>query len=639
MEIPETQTPQITKISNRVFMLSPSVKNCLDRESTNHDFYRESEKLVDIGKLGLGTRVCHKKTKTEYIIINFDKQNIIHSNLVNKINNTLNLMYNSSHCYLYRLLNHYEDEENVFLIMESYDGESLETKILNGECEDAESALKYFTEICIGVQQLHKFGMNNIKITPETVLVDICVKLTDFGLKMIGKEDEPIRHVENLIIDNHKFKISSYTTPEELKLIINRENVEINTKTDSWNLGILLFEMLTNFKSPFKTGSLEEMINDIMECNLDLSEIQDDFCRDLISKLVRKDPNERMDVKDLLDLDEIKDVEIEFKEVDSNDNIINYKEEEEEEFEGESDSNNLSRKVSESTSRKISEAVNNININNNNFDDEEKKHIALQSMVADKNNAMFLEDNEMIRDLEKVIQNYDQEKIIKEEEKKDDDNVKKKKESYKEEVDSILKDFQNLDNISLENLNIKTFENFSNYIKKKTQEFEITNNSFKELVNKLISNSEKENDKLLEESKKKIQEKEKIFNNTLNNLKNEDDKNNDSSTNELYYLEFEKLKQQKEDLIQEKYEFKKQQIQEENLRKKLKILTEQDKILEEYKNILNHQKEEYIKKSIKLMDAKGNIEKQLLDLELFIEKNNPNKQAEFLAFIEKEGDE
>ena len=132
-------------------------------------------------------------------------------------------------------------------------------------------------------------------------------------------------------------------------------------------------------------------------------------------------------------------------------------------------------------------------------------------MVADKNNAMFLEDNEMIRDLEKVIQNYDQEKIIKEEEKKDDDNAKKKKESYKEEVDSILKDFQNLDNISLENLNIKTFENFSNYIKKKTQEFEITNNSFKELVNKLISNSEKENDKLLEESKKKIQEKEKIL--------------------------------------------------------------------------------------------------------------------------------
>ena len=39
------------------------------------------------------------------------------------------------------------------------------------------------------------------------------------------------------------------------------------------------------------------------------------------------------------------------------------------------------------------------------------------------------------------------------------------------------------------------------------------------------------------------------------------------------------------------------------------------------------------------MDAKGNIEKQLLDLELFIEKTNPNKQAEFLAFIEKEGDE
>jgi len=42
------------------------------------------------------------------------------------------------------------------------------------------------------------------------------------------------------------------------------------------------------------------------------------------SQSFRKDPNERMDVKDLLDLDEIKDVEIEFKEVDSNDNMAVY---------------------------------------------------------------------------------------------------------------------------------------------------------------------------------------------------------------------------------------------------------------------------------------------------------------------------
>ncbi len=650
--------PKISNIENRIFILSPTVKNGLDRESTNHDFYRESEELVDLGKLGYGTRVCHKKTKLEYIIINFDKENIKKANLIDKINNTLNLMYSSNHCYLYRLLNHYEDDKNIFLIMESYDGESLKTKILNGECKDSENALKYFTEICIGIEELHKFGMYNINITPETILIDICVKLTDFNLKMIGKNDSSNRYIGVLKIGNHEIQINSYTTPEELKSVIDGENVEINSKTDSWNLGILLYEMLTGFESPFKTNSLDDLINSIKECDIDLSKIKNEFCKDLISKLLKKNPNDRMDVKDVLNLEEIIDVDIEYKEVDASDNIINFREVEEEEEENEeneeeeyesdpsrkiSDSNKSnSRKVSDNYSRKISGNKNIRKVSNEN--DEEKKHRVLPSMISNQNNVLMIENNEMFNKIENHFKNIDKENEKNNEKDNEkinnnNDDVEKKVENYKEKADNILNNFENLDNMVLENLNINNYDNFCDYIKKKSQDFQISNNIFKELVNKLLLSSEKETESLLEENKKKIEDKVKIFNNNLNNLKKEDEKIIDSSTNELYYLEFEKLKQEKDHLIQQKYEYMQKQIKEENLKKKLEIMTEQNKILDEYINILMIKKEENTKKFKKIQEGKQKVINQLYDLEEFIMKIDPNNKDDFLKFIESESEE
>ena len=75
-------------------------------------------------------KVVHRKTTVPYTIIHFDKERVSKFNLSKKINSTLNLMYKSSHPYLFRLLNHYETETHVFMIFESYDGESLEEKIL-----------------------------------------------------------------------------------------------------------------------------------------------------------------------------------------------------------------------------------------------------------------------------------------------------------------------------------------------------------------------------------------------------------------------------------------------------------------------------------------------------------------------------
>ena len=313
----------INQIENRQYVLSPAIQSGNDRECINKDFYQEGDNSsVYIGKLGLGMKVVHRKTNIPYTIIHFEKEKVSKLRLQKKINSTLDLMYKSSHPYLFRLLNHYETQTHVFMIFESYDGDSLDEKIIKGKC-DLQNSLKYLVEVMLGVQHMHSFHLYNLNVNPENILVNECVKLTDYGLKMEGKNEKPKRDTRYKKKENINYIINAYTSPEELNAILNGKPCILNGKTDSWNCGILLYEMLTSFKSPFKGKTDEELINSILNCDIDLSPIKDDFCRDLISKLVKKNPEDRISIDEVLQMEYIKNVDIEQPEIDFSDNIIN----------------------------------------------------------------------------------------------------------------------------------------------------------------------------------------------------------------------------------------------------------------------------------------------------------------------------
>ena len=313
----------INQIENRQYVLSPAIQSGNDRECVNKDFYQQGDNSsVYVGKLGLAMKVVHRKTNIPYTIIHFEKEKVSKLKLQKKINSTLDLMYKSSHPYMFRLLNHYETQTHVFMIFEEYDGDSLDNKILNGRC-DLHDSLKYFVEVMLGVQHMHSFNLYNLNVNPENILFTLCIKLTDYGLKMEGKNEKPKRKTIIKKKDNINYVINAYTSPEELGAILTGKPCIINGKTDSWNCGILLYEMLTSFQSPFKGNTNEEIIDAILNCKIDLSPIKDEFCRDLISKLVRKDPKDRISIDEVLNMEEIKNIDIEQPEIDFSDNIIN----------------------------------------------------------------------------------------------------------------------------------------------------------------------------------------------------------------------------------------------------------------------------------------------------------------------------
>ena len=553
---------RINPIENRLFILSPVVESGDDRESTVKDFYQENNEMVEIGKLGTGMKVIHRKTNAHYIIIHFEKTKM-KGNVQQKINNTLELMYNAASNYLLRLLNHYEDENKLFLILESFDGDTLENKILNNEI-DSDAALRIFYQICKGVEHLHSFKLANISVTPETVLIteEGNAMLTDYGLRLSSKNNnrKPVRPTMYTKVGATQFCINAYTSPEELNAVRNKKKAVLSTKTDSWNVGILLYEMLTNFKSPFKGRSIDEIAESILKCEIDLSEVKDAFCRELIASLVKLNPEDRQDISEILKLSKFADFEdLDENGVDINDCVINGDDE------GEYQPNNLGQAnydydhsvmqslkfENESLRKQIEELEVKMSSNlsggiideltqrktkkKNNEDDDKMSEIENEEEEDDDDDEMEFDETTLRSKYRELKNKFEK---LNEEYKKGIEVTNK----YSEEISKL----QNENNEIEEELKVSTFDNIESLNESSSDLYELNeklNNAietfcesqsmFKEIIEKMIKTYGEQHELLMKENKTYINDKNKILFDVLEKIKKSWTEGKESQSNPL----------------------------------------------------------------------------------------------------------
>ena len=553
---------RINPIENRLFILSPVVESGDDRESTVKDFYQENNEMVEIGKLGTGMKVIHRKTNAHYIIIHFEKTKM-KGNVQQKINNTLELMYNAASNYLLRLLNHYEDENKLFLILESFDGDTLENKILNNEI-DSDAALRIFYQICKGVEHLHSFKLANISVTPETVLIteEGNAMLTDYGLRLSSKNNnrKPVRPTMYTKVGATQFCINAYTSPEELNAVRNKKKAVLSTKTDSWNVGILLYEMLTNFKSPFKGRSIDEIAESILKCEIDLSEVKDAFCRELIASLVKLNPEDRQDISEILKLSKFADFEdLDENGVDINDCVINGDDE------GEYQPNNLGQ-ANYDYDHSVMQSLK--------FENESLRKQIEELEVKMSSNLSGGIIDELTQRKTKKKNNEDDDKMseIENEEEEDDDDdemefdeatlrskyrelknkFEKLNEEYKEGIEVTNKyseeisKLQNENNEIEEELKVSTFDNIESLNESSSDLYELNeklNNAietfcesqsmFKEIIEKMIKTYGEQHELLMKENKTYINDKNKILFDVLEKITKSWTEGKESQSNPL----------------------------------------------------------------------------------------------------------
>lgn len=178
--------------------------------------------------------------------------------------------------------------EKIFFIMRFVRGGELFSHLRQAQRFTEERAKFYTIQVALAIGHLHKQHIIYRDLKPENILMDengyLCV--TDFGLAKV--------------LEGGAMAYSFCGTPDYLAPEILNEKGH-SFPVDWWALGILTYEMIVGFP-PFYTGNknnskMYQLIKskpvyfpDPQRHNIHMS----DDCKDFITKLLSKDPKERL---------------------------------------------------------------------------------------------------------------------------------------------------------------------------------------------------------------------------------------------------------------------------------------------------------------------------------------------------------
>ena len=279
---------KINKVANRFLPLTESVQNGIEPEATIKDFTILG--TIGEGSFGKVSLVRHNKTGSQYAIKQISKLNKNNQEGKTYFRREIEIMYKIHQSNVVRLFSHFEDNEYCYFVMEYVENGNLfcQPQWKNNHCFLSTDVAKIIKEVICAVYYLHNMNPPIIHrdIKPENVLIDKdgVAKLTDFGWS---------NYVDSKEIRSTYCGTPVYLAPEMIKEIGHDEHLDI------WCIGVLLFELLTG-NVPFKGKDIQSLNNNILSLKISWPKDIDPIAKNLIFKILKPNPNERISLRDML---------------------------------------------------------------------------------------------------------------------------------------------------------------------------------------------------------------------------------------------------------------------------------------------------------------------------------------------------
>ena len=261
----------------------------LEQEAKITDF----EQLANLGTGGYGkvNLYRHKITGAEYAIKLIDKTKFENKLQKELFAREVDMMYKIRHPNIVRLYTHFEDESNCYIALEYIKKGNLYsyTQSMPNKVLDAATTAHFVVDLISSLYYLHNMNPPIIHrdIKPENLLIgnNGQLKLTDFG----GSN-----YLEGGNVRYTTCGTQIYHSPEMLL------KKGYDTRVDIWAIGILIFELMVG-RPPFKSDAQHSMEDNIVHLRINWPNTMNLLAKNLISKLLKLEPDQRPTLKEILE--------------------------------------------------------------------------------------------------------------------------------------------------------------------------------------------------------------------------------------------------------------------------------------------------------------------------------------------------
>ena len=261
------------------------------------NFFDYYEMLDDLGEgiFGVVKLGLYKKTK-EKVAIKIIKKEKAKQNDIELVRTEIDIMKLCHHPNIVKLLDHFENAEYIFIVMEYIPGGDLGEYMKKNKYNFSEKQASIFIkQIALGLNYLHQFGIIHRDLKPENIMLtekseNGKLKIMDFGLsKILGNQEKSV----------DGFGTLTFVAPEVLV------RTPYNKEIDIWSLGVILYLMLSGLLPFDDDNDNEEVIaklivySEVKFPSKNFSKYSTQV-KDLIKRCLTKDPQERIKISEIL---------------------------------------------------------------------------------------------------------------------------------------------------------------------------------------------------------------------------------------------------------------------------------------------------------------------------------------------------
>lgn len=238
-------------------------------------------KVIGKGSFGKVMQVRKKDTGKIYALKSIRKAHIVNKMEVTHTLAEKFVLSRVNSPFIVPLKFAFQSSEKLYLVLSFINGGELFYHLQKARKFPLIRAKFYICELLSAIETLHCMNIVYRDLKPENILLDYQghIALCDFGLCKI-----------NMKLDQ---KTNTFCgTPEYLapELLLNKGYTRV---VDFWTLGVLLYEMLTSLP-PFYDEDVTVMYKKILEDPLIFPNDMDSVTKDLIGRLLNRDPVQRL---------------------------------------------------------------------------------------------------------------------------------------------------------------------------------------------------------------------------------------------------------------------------------------------------------------------------------------------------------